>query len=147
MMRNKLFSFAFISLAPAAPAGADSLVTTHTLRAQTVLTANDFTLVDAEIPGALTDPQAVIGLETKVTLYAGRPLTAANVGVAALIERNQTVALIFRAGGLSILTEGRALARGGPGDVIKIMNLSSRATVLGTVGFDGSVTVNSAGEG
>ena len=144
MMRRRLIA---LVLCLPDPAGADSLVATHTIRAQTVLTATDFALVEAEIPGALTDPGDAIGLEARVTLYAGRPIAAADVGAAALIERNQTVTLVFISGGLSILTEGRALDRGGPGDVIKVMNLTSRTTVSGTVSADGSVIVNSFGEG
>lgn len=126
---------------------ADSMVATHTIRAQTVLTAEDFTLVDADIPGALTDPQQAIGLEARVTLYAGRPISAADLGSAAMVERNQTVTLIYRSAGLSILTEGRALDRGGVGDVIKVMNLASRTTVTGMIDPDGSVQVNSGNEG
>ena len=123
------------------------MVATHTIRAQTVLTAEDFTLVDADIPGALTDPQQAIGLEARVTLYAGRPISAADLGSAAMVERNQTVTLVYRSAGLSILTEGRALDRGGVGDVIKVMNLASRTTVTGMIDPDGSVQVNSGNEG
>ena len=136
-----------LTLCGSAPALADALIATHTIRAQTVLTAEDFALVAADIPGALTDPASAVGQEARVTLYAGRPISAADIGAAALVERNQTVALVYRSGGLSILTEGRALARGGPGDVIKVMNLSSRATVTGTINPDGSVAVNFSDEG
>ena len=136
-----------LTLCAATPALADSLIATRTIRAQTVLAAEDFALVEADIPGALTDPAAAIGLEARVTLYAGRPITAAAVGSAALVERNQTVALVYRSGGLSILTEGRALTRGGQGDVIKVMNLTSRTTVMGTIGPDGTVAVNFSDEG
>lgn len=129
------------------PAVADSLIATHTIRAQTILSAEDFTLVDADIPGAVTDPAMVIGMEAKVTIYAGRPLMTDGVGAAALVERNQTVSLVFHSGGLSILTEGRALSRGGAGDVIKVMNVSSRTTVNGTVRADGTVSVNSTDKG
>jgi flagella basal body P-ring formation protein FlgA len=126
---------------------ADSIVATRTIRPQTVLSAEDFTLVEADIPGALTDPAAVIGLEARVTLYAGRPIVASDVGSAALVERNQTVSLVFRSAGLSILTEGRALTRGGVGDQIKVMNLASRTTVTGTIEADGTVLVNAGNEG
>jgi flagella basal body P-ring formation protein FlgA len=126
---------------------ADSIVATRTIRPQTVLSAEDFTLVAADIPGALTDPAALIGLEARVTLYAGRPIVASDVGSAALVERNQTVSLVFRSAGLSILTEGRALTRGGVGDQIKVMNLASRTTVTGTIETDGTVLVNAGNEG
>ena len=128
-------------------AAADSIVATRTIRAQTVLSVEDFTLVDADIPGALTDPTAVIGLEARVTLYAGRPIVASDLVSAAVVERNQTVSLVFRSAGLSILTEGRALTRGGVGDQIKVMNLASRTTVTGTIDTDGSVLVNAGNEG
>lgn len=129
------------------PALADSLVATRTIRAQTTIVAEDFASVDADIPGALSDPAAAIGQEAKVTIYAGRALTADSIGAAALVERNQTVSLVFRSGGLSILTEGRALSRGGAGDVIKVMNLSSRTTVSGIIRTDGTVSVTSTDQG
>lgn len=131
----------------AQPAYADSLVATRTIRAQTVLTAEDLVLVAAEIPGALADPALAIGQEARVTLYAGRPVAASDLGPPALIDRNQTVALIYRSGGLSILTEGRALDRGAAGEVIRVMNLSSRLTVNGTISPDGSVIVGTVQEG
>ena len=138
---------AVLVLCAPSPALADALIATRTIRALSVLAADDFALVEADIPGALTDPVAAIGLEARVSLYAGRPILAADVGAAALVERNQTVALVYRAAGLSILTEGRALTRGGPGDVIKVMNLTSRTTVMGTISSDGTVAVNSSDEG
>jgi flagella basal body P-ring formation protein FlgA len=63
------------------------------------------------------------------------------------VDRNQMVSLVFRSSGLTILTEGRALDRGGVGDVIKVMNLASRTTVTGTIAPDGSVMVNTGNEG
>ena len=120
---------------------ADSLVATRTLRAQTVLTAADMTLVEAAIPDALADPALAVGLEARVTLYAGRAIRAADVGPPALVDRNQVVSLIYLAGGLGIVTEGRALARAGAGDAVRVMNLSSRSTVTGRVAPDGTVLV------
>lgn len=137
----------FAMLMMTGAAQADSLVATHTIRAHSIVQADDFTTVDAQIPGALSDPAAVIGLEAKVTIYAGRPISAKDVGAAALVERNQTVSLVYRVGGLSILTEGRALSRGSAGDVIKVMNMSSRLTVSGTVRRDGTVSVTPTNEG
>lgn len=125
----------------ALPALADSVVATRTIRAQTALTAEDLTLVAMEIPGALTDTAAAIGQEARVAIYAGRPIRQADLGPSAIIARNQIIALAYTAGGLTILTEGRALARGGVGDVIEVMNLSSRNKVLGQIGPDGVVRV------
>jgi len=122
-------------------AGAESLVATRTIRAQTILGPDDVTLVAAEIPGAVTAANDALGLETRVAIYAGRPIRRSDLGPAAVIDRNQIVPLVFTTGGLSIMTEGRAMERGGIGDVIKVMNLGSRATVAGLIAEDGRVHV------
>lgn len=123
------------------PALADSLVATRTIRAHSQLTADDMTLVAMEIPNALTDPISAIGLETRVAIYAGKPIHAQDLGPSAVVERNQIIALAYRAGGLLILTEGRALTRGGVGERIDVMNLTSRTKVMGRIGPDGVVQV------
>lgn len=124
-----------------AMAQADSLVATRTIPAQSVLAETDMTLVAAEIPGALASVPEAVGLEARVTLYAGRPIHAGDLGPPAIIDRNQIVTLAYTAGGLAIVTEGRALARGGAGDVIRVMNLASRTTVTGRIMADGMVQV------
>ena len=126
------------------PALADSLVATRTIRAQTALTAEDVTAVAMGIPGALSDPATVIGQEARKVIYAGKPILAQDLGPSAIVERNQIIPLAYSAGGLSILTEGRALARGGVGDVIDVMNLASRSKVTGQIGPDGIVRVGPA---
>ena len=120
---------------------ADSLVATRTIRAQSVVQMDDVTLVAAAIPGALTGAEGALGLEARVAIYAGRPIKATDLGPPALIDRNQIVALAYQTGTLAILTEGRALARGGVGDVIRVMNLASRSTVSGRVTANGTVQV------
>ena len=127
----------------ASPMAAESLIATRVIRAQTLLTANDVTLVAAEISGALADPSEALGLEARVTLYPGRAIRAGDLGPPALIDRNQIVTLIYRVGGLDITTEGRALGRGGLGDAMQVMNVSSRMVLVGRVARDGSVHVGS----
>lgn len=129
------------------PALADSMVATRTIRAQTILTEEDFTMVVADIPGALTMPDDAVGQEAKVTLYAGRPIHLEDIGPPALVKRNQMVSLIYRIGGLSILTDGRALERGAEGDIIHVMNLASHVTIQGEIGADGTVTVGPGSKG
>lgn len=125
----------------AAPAFAESVVATRTIRAQTIIGPEDLTLVAAELPGALSDPNAALGLEAKVVIYAGRPVMPADLGKPTLVQRNQVVVLIYLSGSLAISTEGRALARGSEGDTVRVINLASRSTVTGRIGPDGAVYV------
>ena len=123
------------------PVLADVVMPIHTIRANTVITQSDLKVQDLTMTGVITDPLAIAGLEARRNLYAGRPIRPGDVGPPALIERNQIVTLKFRSGGLLIATEGRALARGGAGDALRVLNLSSRNTVTGRVTENGAVVV------
>jgi len=131
----------FLAFCVAGPTFADSVIATRMIRAQTILSATDMTLVAAEIPGAMTELSTAVGQEAKVALYPGRAIRASDIGSPAIIERNQIIPLTYFAGGLRIAADGRALARGGIGDLIRVMNLSSRNTVFGRVIADGTVQV------
>ncbi len=133
----------FLVLAALLPASAmaDSVVATRTIRAQSVIAAQDVAMVPAEITGALTATDAAVGQEAKVTLFAGRPVHASDLVLPALIQRNQVVSVVYQVAGLTIRTDGRALERGGAGAVIKVMNLASHLTVQGAISPDGSVRV------
>jgi flagella basal body P-ring formation protein FlgA len=125
----------------AMPAMAETVVATRTIRAMSVLGPEDVAIVKGQVPGALGSLTAVLGQEARVTLYAGRPIRAQDVGPAAIVERNQIVPLAYLSAPLAIRTEGRALARAGVGDTIRVMNLASRSTVTGRVREDGTVVV------
>ncbi len=130
-----------LALGPGA-ALAESVVATRTLRANTLIGPDDVALAQRAVaPGAADHPDQVVGLEARVTLYAGRPIPFSALGPPALVERNQVVTLVFQRGGLEIRAEGRALGRGGEGDTIRIMNLASRNTVTGWVTQTGEVHV------
>jgi flagellar basal body P-ring formation protein FlgA len=139
-MRHLLFLIAAVFLPPVA-AGADSLVATRTIRAQTRIEPQDVTLVAAVIPGAVEQTDLAVGLETRIAIYAGRPILSDAIGPAAIIDRNQLVVLVFGTHGLTITAEGRSLGRGGVGDRVQVMNLASRSTVFGMITADGTVRV------
>ena len=125
----------------AAPMAADTVFATRTVRSQSVITAEDVTLKEGVLPGTLSALSQAIGRESRVVLYAGRPILADDITAPALIERNQIVTLIVSQNGVKISTEGRALERGAVGDMVKAMNLSSRSTVNGTVTADGHIQI------
>ena len=139
---NARIALIAIGLAPF-PVMADSLTAVRVVRANAVIEPGDFTVSDLSMPGALTSDVDISGLEARVTLYPGRPIMPAHVGPAAVVTRNQVVTLVYRQGGLSITTEGRALSRGGVGDSVRVMNLASRSTIAGKVREDGAVEVTS----
>lgn len=123
------------------PALAESVVATRTIRAKAVIQPEDLTVVAAELPGSIQDPSVAVGLEARVTIYAGKAVRLADLGQPTLVERNQLVTLVYLSGGLAIAAEGRSLGRAAEGEVLRVINLDSRNTVTGRVGPDGTVYV------
>ena len=122
----------------ATSAHAEAVFAARTIRARSVITADDLTIRDVALPGGVEDPELLIGQEAKVTLYLGRPVTERDVGFPAIVERNQIIPLVFDRGSVFISAEGRALDRAGPGESIRVMNLASRSTVYAVIGADGA---------
>jgi flagellar basal body P-ring formation protein FlgA len=120
---------------------AQTVVPTRAIRAQTVIAGDDVTLDEAATPGALTDLAMAVGREARVTLYPGRPIRPDQLGTPAVVERNQIVRMIYSGGPLSIVADGRALDRAGPGELVRVMNLSSRQVVTGVVRGSGIIEV------
>ena len=127
--------------APAPAAAEGTVLAARTIRAQSVIAPGDVVLDPQPVAGAYAAIAEVIGLEARTILYAGRPIREGDLGPPAVIERNATVLLTYRAGPLAITAEGRALARAGVGETVRVMNLASRSTVTGRVSADGTVAV------
>lgn len=133
-------ALALVLAAP--PVTAETLIATRLIRAQEVIGPGDVTLAAGEVPGALTDPAAAVGREARIALYPGRPVMRGQTAAPALVERNQTVTVVYSRGGLTLTAEARALGRAAAGEPIRVMNLSSRMSVTGNVAPDGSVRVS-----
>ena len=127
------------------PAVADALVATRLIRPAEVLRAVDVAVQRGSAPGVASDPAQVVGLEAQVAIYPGRPVRVADLGPAAVIERNETVVMIYRQGGLTIQSEGRALGRAALGDSVTVMNTASRQSVQARVISFGQVEVGPVG--
>lgn len=129
---------------PAQPAGNEAqvgFVAARPIRARTVIRREDIMRSEQPVPGALSDPEDIVGQEALGWLQGGHPIMPEDVGPPALVERNQVVTMRFRRGMLEITAEGRALERGPAGGRIRVMNLDSRATVTGVVTAPGVVEV------
>ncbi|SFO14888.1 flagella basal body P-ring formation protein FlgA [Roseovarius lutimaris] len=123
------------------PGLADTIVAARTIRAKEIIEAGDL-LLKPDAGASDVTLHDLIGQEAQVSLYVGRPVRASDVGAPAVVERNQVVPLIYAANGLQIVTEGRSLSRAGVGEYVRVMNLTSRATVSGRVTRDGQILVS-----
>lgn len=130
-----------VLLLAVSPALADSVVPTRTIRANSIINQSDVILRQGSQPAGFARLTDVVGQEARVVLYPGRAIGIDDIGPPSIVARNQIVRVSFNSNGLQIVTEGRALERGGIGDLVRVMNLSSRATVFGQILADGSVQV------
>jgi flagella basal body P-ring formation protein FlgA len=58
-----------------------------------------------------------------------------------LVQRNETVTLIFEVPGIMLTVRGKAMEAGAEGDLVSVLNPQSKRTVQGTVTGMGTVTV------
>lgn len=120
----------------------ETLLASRTLPARTIISEADLTVIAGETPGAATSITDVLGKETRATIYSGHPVFLSTLSEPAVIERNQFATLVYQIGGLTISAEGRAMERGAAGELVRVMNLSSRTIVQGVVQQDATISVS-----
>jgi flagella basal body P-ring formation protein FlgA len=90
---------------------------------------------------ALLHIDAAIGLAARRNLRAGEPLRPTDLMKPELVQRNDTVTLVYEAPGMLLTVRGKALEAGAAGDAVSVVNLQSKRTVHGTVSGPGRITV------
>jgi flagella basal body P-ring formation protein FlgA len=87
----------------------------------------------------------VVGREAKRALRAGETLRLSDLKRPTLVAKGATVTMVFEAPGMSLTAVGRALAEGGEGDSIAVLNPTSYRQVVAIVTAPGTVHVGSGG--
>jgi flagellar basal body P-ring formation protein FlgA len=90
----------------------------------------------------VTDREQAIGFAARANLQAGRPLRAADLMKPELVQRNETVTLVYEVPGIVLTVRGKAVEGGAEGDVISVLNEQSKRTVQGVVVGPGRVVVS-----
>ena len=124
----------------------DIIVAASSLPRGTILSADDFSRVKHDVSslpnGYIADEQSGVGMELRRHLSAGTPLTTSMIRKPEIIRRGQQVVIIAVAGNLEVRMSGKALAHGGVGDRIRVLNLSSKQKVEGTILPSGDIRVD-----
>ena len=122
-------------------ASAQTIAAGRTIRSKSIITAADLIILAKSTPGTYSDAKQITGMEARTVLYPGRAIRPSDIGPPTVVTRNEIVVLSYQSGSLRISTEGRALARGGIGERIRVMNLSSRTTITGIIVGPGQIKV------
>jgi flagellar basal body P-ring formation protein FlgA len=98
----------------------------------------------AEIAGEAVARDRAIGMQARRSIRTGQALKVSDLAKPDLVQRDQTVTLIFQGEGLYLTIRGKALDNGTEGDVVNVLNLQSKRTVTGTVIGRGQVAIQVA---
>jgi flagella basal body P-ring formation protein FlgA len=90
----------------------------------------------------ITDRDQAIGLAARGALQPGRPLRAADLMKPELVQRNESVTLVYEVPGIVLTVRGKAAEGGAEGDVISVVNEQSKRTVQGVIVGPGRVMIS-----
>lgn len=92
----------------------------------------------------ITDRDQAVGYAARANLQPGRALRAADLTKPELIQRNETVTLVYEVPGIVLTVRGKANDGGAEGDVISVINEQTKRTVQGVVAGPGRVIVSTS---
>jgi flagellar basal body P-ring formation protein FlgA len=124
----------------------DAVTVEHPVEHGEVLKLSDLTVErrpKAEGP-AIGDIHAVAGLAARHELRPGQPLHTADLMKPTVVQRNDTVTIVYEAPGITLTLRGQAQDAGALGDTINVLNAQSKRVVQGVVTGPGRVTVKGA---
>ena len=90
----------------------------------------------------ITDHEQAVGLAARSALQPGRPLRAADLMKPEMVQRNETVTIVYEVPGIMLTVRGKAVDGGAEGDVISVLNEQSKRTVQGVVVGPGRVVIS-----
>lgn len=92
----------------------------------------------------ITNPDQAVGFAARGPMQPGRPVRAADLMRPELVQRNETVTLVYQVPGITLTVRGKATEGGAEGDVISVLNEQSKRTVQGVVAGPGRVVISAA---
>ena len=111
----------------------EALVYARSLNAGDVVRAEDLTwaptashVVPADAP---RDAEAVMGLSARKPLRAGAAVSGRDLAAARVIAKDDTVSVTYRAGGLSLALQGKALGPAAAGETVRVLNPTSKKII------------------
>jgi flagella basal body P-ring formation protein FlgA len=81
----------------------------------------------------ITRREQAISFAARNSLQPGRPLRLVDLTKPDLVQRNETVTLVYEVPGIVLTVRGKAADGGAEGDTISVLNEQSKRTVQGTI--------------
>jgi flagella basal body P-ring formation protein FlgA len=124
----------------------DAVSVDHPIERGQVLQASDLTVLrrPKAQSGGLADMKGAVGLAARRQLRPGQPIQVADLMKPTVVQRNDTVTLVYQAPGLMLTLRGQAQEAGALGDTINVLNAQTKRVVQGVVSGPGRVMVANA---
>jgi flagellar basal body P-ring formation protein FlgA len=94
--------------------------------------------------GAIATIAEAVGLAARHELRPEQPLRTADLTKPDIVQRNDTVSIVYQAPGVVLTLRGVAQSSGALGDLIGVLNADSKRIVQGVITAPGRITVNAA---
>jgi flagella basal body P-ring formation protein FlgA len=92
----------------------------------------------------IKDIDHAVGLAARSAMQPGKLLRIADLTKPEVVQRNESVTLVYKVPGITLTVRGKATEGGAQGDVISVLNEQSKRTVQGVVAGPGRVVVSSS---
>jgi flagellar basal body P-ring formation protein FlgA len=92
----------------------------------------------------VTDHANAVGQAARNSLQPGRVLRTADLMKPDLVQRNESVTLVYEVPGIVLTVRGKAIDGGAEGDTISVLNEQSKRTIQGVIIGPGRVAVANA---
>ena len=96
----------------------------------------------ALMAGVVTSFAAAKDMEARRLLHAGEPFRADDLRRPIVVNRGQTVTMLFHAPGVELTAMGRAMGEGGIGDTVVVQNPASFRMINTVVSAPGTVVAS-----
>jgi flagella basal body P-ring formation protein FlgA len=111
-----------------------------------IITSTDLSTSQIPITRAFVSlvqqPAQAIGMQTLRALPAGMPISKLHLRQPPLVARGALVDFTFTRGGVRLSGQAQALEDGQAGQNIRLLNVATRATLLGVIQPNGQVILN-----
>lgn len=119
-------------------------VASRMISAGQALTPDDLSPRDGDLvslpPGAITDPQTVVGMTAAYRINAGQPVRGSSLRNAQSVVRGSNVRINARGNGFVVSSEGQAMDNGAPGAIVQVRTANGQV-VSGVVRNAGLVEI------
>jgi flagella basal body P-ring formation protein FlgA len=124
----------------------DVVVSTHSLSRHSIITQDDLRLEKMNLadvpPDVVTDPLEIIGMRTKRVVDAHLPFCISFLEMPPVVKRGDLVTIVAETDAIKITTQGVVIENGGKGDMVRVVNTSSKRELFARVKDSKTVEVD-----